>query len=47
MLSRREFLRNTLAGAAAAATAPALAAEAPAPARPNVVWLMSEDNSSH
>jgi len=50
MLSRREFLRSTIAGtAAAAAAAPILAADTPAPppARPNVVWLMSEDNSSH
>ena len=49
MLSRREFLRGTLAGAAAAVTASSFAAKPTAAkkGRPNIVWLMSEDNSKH
>ncbi len=49
MMSRREFLRNTCGGAAAAMTAGALADKLSASKgeRPNVVWLMSEDNSKH
>jgi len=55
MLSRRNFLSTTFAGAAAAAAVTAtafpgrtLAADAKTPAkRPNIVWLMSEDNSTH
>jgi len=49
MLSRREFLRGTLAGATAAITASAFAAESAdsKKGRPNIVWLMSEDNSKH
>ena len=49
MLSRREFLAGTFAGATAAITASTFAAR-PAAAkkpRPNIVWLMSEDNSKH
>ena len=50
MLSRRIFLRHTFAGAAAAVTAtafPEQSAAAAAKKRPNIVWLMSEDNSTH
>ncbi|MDP6635404.1 MAG: sulfatase [Phycisphaerae bacterium] len=49
MLSRREFLAGTLTGATAAITASSFAAESPASKgkRPNIVWLMSEDNSKH
>ncbi len=50
MLSRREFLAGTVAGTAAAISAPVFAAKPAASskkARPNIVWLMSEDNSKH
>ena len=49
MLSRREFLRDAFAGATAVITASAFA-RGPAASkrnRPNVVWLLSEDNSKH
>jgi len=51
MLSRRAFLRGTFAGAATAVTVSAFAAKSESGAskkpRPNIVWLMSEDNSKH
>ena len=52
MISRRRFLKDSFGGAAAAITAGTLTRTAwtrdNAPkARPNVVWLMSEDNSVH
>ncbi len=49
MMSRREFLRNTCGGVAAAMTAGAFAATPAAASadRPNIVWLISEDNSKH
>jgi len=53
MLTRRDFLRSAAVGAAGAAAATrAMADKKPAasgdkPARPNIVWLMSEDNSKH
>jgi len=53
MLSRRNFLSTTFAGAAAAVTATTFPARAGAAEpkrtakRPNIVWLMSEDNSTH
>lgn len=43
MNTRRNFIKGSLAGAAAAATAPAISA-APA-GRPNIVWIVSEDNN--
>ncbi|MFM2371813.1 MAG: hypothetical protein RIS85_1535 [Pseudomonadota bacterium] len=43
MNTRRTFLKSSLAGAAAAAAAPAISA-APS-ARPNIVWIVSEDNN--
>lgn len=43
MNTRRTFLKGSLAGAAAAAAAPAISA-APS-ARPNIVWIVSEDNN--
>ncbi|MCY1672935.1 sulfatase-like hydrolase/transferase [Novosphingobium sp. SL115] len=43
MNTRRTFLKGSLAGAAAAAAAPAISA-APA-GRPNIVWIVSEDNN--
>jgi arylsulfatase A-like enzyme len=49
MLSRRKFLAGTVAGATAVITTPAFAAKSadPKTKRPNIVWLMSEDNSKH
>ena len=49
MLSRREFLAGTIAGATAAITASTFASKSAAvkKGRPNIVWLMSEDNSKH
>jgi len=52
MLSRRQFLSESLGGAAAAIAATGLSkavwAQQKAPAsRPNIVWLISEDNSVH
>ena len=49
MLSRREFLRNTFSSTTAAIAAAAFAGKATAPKskRPNIVWLISEDNSKH
>ena len=49
MLSRREFLAGTFAGATAAITTSTFAAKSVGGGkkRPNIVWLMSEDNSKH
>jgi len=49
MISRREFLRDSFAGAALAVTTTTFAQKASAgkKGRPNIVWLMSEDNSKH
>jgi len=48
MLSRRQFLRDAFAGAAAATAVGRIAAGgAGKKARPNIVWLMTEDNSKH
>ena len=50
MLSRRRFLRDSLGGAAAVVAGAGLAETLAAGAekkRPNIVWLLSEDNSVH
>jgi hypothetical protein len=46
-ITRRQALANGAAGLVAAAAAP-LKAQLPAPAeRPNILWLVSEDNYPH
>jgi len=47
-VSRRDFLAGLAAGAGALATGSALLAEAKdAPARPNILWIVSEDNNPY